>query len=103
MGIHWGVEYKNTPEKYQTDIADRVIALGADVIAGHHPHWVQTTEKINDKSVYYSLGNFVFDQMWSEETKKGMVIELLYQGNELIKETKRNTYIKNIGQPEFVD
>jgi len=51
--------------------------------------------------VYYSLGNFVFDQMWSKETKKGLVIKLVFKGGELIKEEKLPINIFFLGQPEF--
>ena len=34
---------------------------GADMIVGNHPHVLQKHKKVNGKSVYYSLGNFVFD------------------------------------------
>lgn len=102
VGVHWGEEYKNTANKNQRASAKRLVDLGADVISGHHPHWVQDSELIDGKPVYYSLGNFVFDQMWSEETKKGMIVELEFDGPTLISQNTQSTYIRRIGQPEFV-
>ncbi|MFH1864228.1 MAG: CapA family protein [bacterium] len=109
VGVHWGEEYKDKANKKQREIAKDLVENGADVIAGHHSHWVQDTEKINQTStklrwarpVYYSLGNFVFDQEWSEETKKGLVIKLTFKDGELIKEEKLPIYISSLGQPEF--
>jgi poly-gamma-glutamate synthesis protein (capsule biosynthesis protein) len=57
---------------------------------------------ITSKPIYYSLGNLVFDQMWSEETKKGMLVKLEIGKNGIIKEERIDTYIKNVGQPEIV-
>lgn len=71
VGVHWGDEYQAKPTDGEKLMTKSLIEAGADVIAGHHPHVVQPREEINGKPVYYSLGNFVFDQMWSEETKKG--------------------------------
>jgi poly-gamma-glutamate synthesis protein (capsule biosynthesis protein) len=99
VGVHWGTEYQAEPNTTQKEIAKQIIASGADVIAGHHPHWVQTVEKIQDKPVYYSLGNFVFDQPWSEETKEGLAVELTFSGKTLVKEEKLPVYIEKLGQP----
>lgn len=103
VGVHWGEEYEALPNESQKIWAKKIIEYGADVIVGHHPHWVQTVEEINGKKVYYSLGNFVFDQMWSEETKKGILIELVFDGKKITAEKKVDTYIKNWGQVEIVE
>ena len=57
---HWGVEYEAYPEEYQTAIAKRTLAAGADVVAGCHTHCLQGVEWLEEKPVFYSLGNFVF-------------------------------------------
>lgn len=103
IGIHWGVEYTSIATDQQRALAKRFIDSGADVISGHHPHWVQEIEYFNGKPVYYSLGNFVFDQMWSEETKKGLVVRLTFKDKNIIKEELLSTYISSVGQPSFSD
>lgn len=103
VAVHWGEEYQASPNENQKIWAKKIIEYGADVVVGHHPHWIQTIEEIDGKKVYYSLGNFVFDQIWSEETKKGILIELTFDGSELVSEKKINTYIKNWGQVEIVE
>lgn len=102
VGVHWGKEYEPIADNNQQEIARKLIENGADVIAGHHPHWVQNIERINNKPVYYSLGNFVFDQMWSEKTKEGLLVELVFEEKEIIKENLFKTYIHEEGQPVFV-
>lgn len=96
---HWGEEYKATANGFQTNLAKRMVDSGADLIIGHHPHWVQNNEEIDGKPVYYSLGNFIFDQMWSEETKKGLVVKITFEGNSVIKREEYKTYIPKMGQP----
>lgn len=59
---HWGVEHASYPEDYQTRIAERCLAAGADVVVGSHTHCLQGVTFIEDKPVCYSLGNFVFGQ-----------------------------------------
>lgn len=103
VGVHWGVEYTNQPQNYQKEWAKTMVENGADVVVGHHPHWVQTIDYIDGVPVYYSLGNLIFDQMWSEETRKGMLVEITYKDGERVDEKRIDTYIRNIGQPEIVN
>lgn len=103
VGVHWGAEYREEPAEIQKEWARKLVEFGADVVVGHGPHWVQGEEYINEKPVYYSLGNFIFDQMWSEETKRGLVMKLTFRGEELIKEEKLPIYMSSWAQPEFVE
>lgn len=102
VSVHWGEEYKSTANSNQQVIAKKLIENGADVIIGHHPHWVQNYEEIDGKPVYYSLGNFVFDQMWSEKTKEGLAIELTFEGSKLTDKKQLPLKIDKTGQPEFI-
>lgn len=102
VSLHWGVEYNAHPTQGQRRLARELVALGADVIVGHHPHWVQDHETISGVPVYYSLGNLVFDQMWSEETKKGLVVKLTFENKKQINEELLPVYMKNHAQPQFV-
>lgn len=60
--LHWGAEMQTSPTMQQRIDAQILLQAGADAIVGHHPHVVQPLINIYDKSVFYSLGNFVFDQ-----------------------------------------
>lgn len=71
---HWGEEYKEKHVASQKNFASSWIKAGADLIVGSHPHVVEDFELINNKPVVYSLGNFVFDQYFSQETQEGLVI-----------------------------
>ena len=101
VGVHWGKEYSDKATILQNKIAAKLIENGADVIAGHHPHWVQNIEYLNGKPIYYSLGNFIFDQAWSEETKKGLVIKLTYRGSRLETEERLPVYMRSFAQLEW--
>jgi poly-gamma-glutamate synthesis protein (capsule biosynthesis protein) len=69
---HWGTEYATSPNKKQIQLAHSWIDAGADAIVGHHPHVVQTVEIYKDKYIFYSLGNFIFDQYFSFNTTHGI-------------------------------
>ncbi len=99
--FHWGHEYNATSSQRQTALAHQAIDAGADLIVGSHPHWVQTKEIYQGKPIYYSLGNFVFDQEWSRETKRGLVVRFTYQGTNLVDTQELPILIENYGQPRF--
>ena len=74
---HWGIEYNNTnPGQVQKTQAHQIIDAGADIIIAGHPHVIQPIEKYNDKLIFYSLGNFIFDQYFSPETMRGLTVGL---------------------------
>ena len=75
--IHWGEEYELTQSAKQRKLAEVLIAAGADVVIGHHPHVVQGIEIIDDVPVFYSLGNFIFDQYFSSTVQTGLVLNLV--------------------------
>ena len=72
--LHWGTEFISTPSLTQRYSAAELVSAGADLIIGHHPHVVQKMEYINGKPVFYSLGNFVFDQKTPDSRKAQMAV-----------------------------
>lgn len=77
---HWGNEYmKETVSFLQKKEAHEMIDAGVDVIFGAHPHVVQPFEVYKEKAIFYSLGNFVFDQYFSEDTMTGLAIGMTIQ------------------------
>jgi len=80
---HWGNEYQKTHSSSQQKLAYAWIDQGADLIVGSHPHVVQDAELYNGKPIFYSLGNFVFDQYFSGDTQKGLVLAGAIKNNKL--------------------
>lgn len=74
--MHAGVEYTRRPHQPQIDFARSAIDYGADLVIGAHPHWIQIFEQYKGKYIFYSLGNFIFDQEWSRDTKEGLALKI---------------------------
>jgi poly-gamma-glutamate synthesis protein (capsule biosynthesis protein) len=73
---HWGAEYKINFSKSQQDKAYKFIDAGADAVLGAHPHVIQPIEIYKDKVIFYSLGNFIFDQTFSQNTQQGLAVNI---------------------------
>lgn len=80
VNIHWGYEYDKLQSKIQEDIAHSLIDNGADVIFGHHPHVIQPVEIYKGKTIFYSLGNLIFDQQ-TPDTNQGIGAGLVFGDN----------------------
>lgn len=77
VSLHWGNEYETTHNLNQEKIAKTLIDAGAQLIIGHHPHVVQPVVEYGGGYIAYSLGNFVFDQNFSPDTKTGLVLRVI--------------------------
>lgn len=75
---HWGIEYKDVSNANQQKLAHDFIDAGADIVIGSHPHVVQEIEIYNNKLIFYSLGNFVFDQDFSKKTTEGLGVKVIF-------------------------
>jgi len=73
---HWGVEYALNPTDGQKELAHQFIDEGADLVIGSHPHVIEPMEIYNGKRIYYSLGNFIFDQYFDENVRNGLGVEV---------------------------
>lgn len=76
--VHWGDEYKLISNQRQRQLAHALIDSGVDVIIGHHPHIVEEMEIYNNHPIFYSLGNFVFDQYFSVPTQQELSVGLIF-------------------------
>jgi hypothetical protein len=100
---HWGTEYDPTPFKGQQALARAAIDAGADMVIGNHAHWAGAVETYKGRPIWYALGNFVFDQTWSEPTMEGVTLELTFQGPRLVQARMRPHIILDKAQPNFLD
>jgi poly-gamma-glutamate capsule biosynthesis protein CapA/YwtB (metallophosphatase superfamily) len=76
INFHTGTEYETKHSAHQEQIYTTAIDAGADLVVGHHPHVAQEVEPYKDGWIAYSLGNFIFDQYFSEETMKGLALRV---------------------------
>ena len=92
---HWGTEYQYDPFSGQQAQAHDIIDAGADMIIGNHAHYAAAMEVYEGKPIWYALGNFVFDQTWSEPTMEGITLELTFRGDELAQADRKSTRLNS--------
>jgi hypothetical protein len=97
-------------ESYQTQpLLDQrldfvaVTRAGADIVTGVQSHVPQGIEFAGAKLVLYGLGNLYFDQMWSEDTREGLIVEhTIYNGRHLSTQLLP-TLLHDYGQPQWAE
>ncbi len=80
---HWGVSNTYEPVSYQKEVARAAIEAGADLIFGHGPHKLQAVEMWQNRPIFYSVGNSVFDWWKGRPSLDGMMVRLLAKDKKL--------------------
>ncbi|MBR6129691.1 MAG: CapA family protein [Bacteroidaceae bacterium] len=73
--VHWGNEFINYPYIDQKQFAHFLIDNNANLVVGMHPHVLQGCETYKGASIFYSLGNFVFNMPW-EPTHYSIIVSV---------------------------
>ncbi len=101
--VHWGVEYHTDFTAHQRQLAQTAIDAGADLVVGAHPHVIEPYEMYKGKLIVYSLGNFVFDNMLEEVVRRGNILALTIQKQQLLSWKLVPTRIGDWGEPKLLE
>lgn len=102
VSFHFGDEYKLVHNQRQEYLAHKAVDAGAKLVIGHHPHVVEDTEVYKDGFIAYSLGNFIFDQYFSPETMKGMLLDVKLWRDGNIDVVKNTVNLNRAFYPESI-
>ncbi|UCZ52991.1 CapA family protein [Bacillus shivajii] len=97
---HWGEPYDSHVSSRQQELAHAMSHAGADIIIGHYPHVLSPVEIYNDTIIFYSLGNFIFDQGWTRTKQTALAQYHLYENGEA--EVELVPFVIQEGQPRPV-
>lgn len=103
VAYHWGAEYRSQPDDSQIYLGHLAIDAGADLVIGNHPHWIQPIEFYKGRLITYAHGNYIFDQMWSEKTKEGVIGKYTFYDNKLVDVEYFPLKIQDYGQAYFLE
>ena len=103
VSIHFGEEYKTSSNARQKILARAAVDAGASLVIGHHPHVIQEIEEYNGGYIAYSLGNFIFDQNFSEETMEGLILKVYVKNSKILNMESEKVNISGDFQAYFRD
>lgn len=83
---HGGVEYKTAPDELKTKLYRDMIDNGADMVLADHPHVVQPSEAYKGRPIFYSMGNFIFDQQVAPEMTRSAGVNVKFEVQNASKE-----------------
>lgn len=101
VSFHWGTEFRTHSTYQQREMGHAAIDAGADLIVGHHPHVTEEVEEYNGKLILYSLGNYVFDQLFDYNARHGHIAVLEFTNDALTSYTLVRTETIDDLQPRF--
>lgn len=83
VSYHWGVSNTYEPVEYQREVARAAIESGADLILGHGPHKIQAIEMWQNRPIFFSVGNAVFDWWKGRKNPDGLMVQLTTKDQQL--------------------
>jgi hypothetical protein len=100
--VHWGNEYELTHSEEQRKLARMLIDNGVDTVIGHHPHVIQDIELYREKPIFYSLGNFIFDQYFSTEVQEELAVTMKIRDTDIEYSLTPFTSTTTQSQPDYM-
>ncbi len=97
--LHWGEEEERRHNAEQETLAKAMIDAGADLVVGAHPHVVQDVGEHRGRPIFYSLGNFVFDNFDDPECYKGCILSIDMAGRNVVRWSMTPVQIDQQGIP----
>ena len=97
--MHWGVEYTKCPSRSQRTKSSDLVAAGADLVIGSHPHIQQGMGMKGKALVAYSLGNFIW--FWNDRLDRAStgVLHVQMRGREVMRAWWKPTRTLDSGEP----
>jgi poly-gamma-glutamate synthesis protein (capsule biosynthesis protein) len=103
VSLHDGAEYTERVAAETVEFAHAAIDAGAAVVLGHHPHVPQRIEHYRDGWIFYSLGNFVFQQYTPATTRTALAARLTFAGARLARVEALPVEIEWHSHPRLAD
>ena len=114
VAVHAGMEHVNYPSLDHIRAARRLACICPFVYFGHHPHVIQGVEEYNGSIIAHSLGNFCFDDVYTDKSAKplveltennrtGAILELEIYENRIENWREQIIYFEKEGKVSIID
>lgn len=101
--LQYQESYDVTPLYDQRLDFSALARAGADIVTGVQSHVPQAIEFVEGRTILYGLGNLYFDQMWTEETREGLIVKHTIYNGRHISTQLLPTLLYDYGQPRWPD
>jgi poly-gamma-glutamate synthesis protein (capsule biosynthesis protein) len=101
VSLHDGAEYTQRIARETQEFARAAVDAGASAVFGHHPHVPQRIEQYREGWIFYSLGNFVFQQNTPSAVRQSLIARLTFSGAELVRAEAVPAVIEWFAQPRL--
>lgn len=114
VAVHAGWEHVNYPSIEHVRAARLLAREGSYVYYGHHPHVIQGVEEYQDSIISHSLGNFCFDDVYTdnsaeplvtltENNRTGAILELEIRNSKVVDWKLQGIYISKEGKMKLLE
>jgi poly-gamma-glutamate synthesis protein (capsule biosynthesis protein) len=100
--VHTGVERENCPTASDIAFFDALLAAGAAVVVGNHPHVLQGVVERNGQLAMYSNGNFVFYPTTEDQRKTGVLTVGIDRQGKVVGHDFSPAVIDSKGRPQLI-
>ena len=100
--FHMGEQYRWTLSEWAVDLCRAAIDAGAATALTSHPHVTQGMEWYRNKPLFYGLGNFIYDQMFTVDTAQGHILDLTFRGSDIVGFRMHGIEIEDFTQPRLL-
>src|SRR5699024_4646139 len=99
---HAGEQYRWMLSEWAVGVARRSVDAGATTAITSHPHVTQGMEWYKTTPMFYGIGNFIYDQMFTIDTSQGHIVELTFHGSKIVGFRLHPVQIEDFAQPRLL-
>ena len=100
--FHMGEQYRWSLSSWAVELCRKTIDAGATTALTSHPHMTQGMEWYKNTPLFFGLGNFIYDQMFTVDTSQGHILDLTFRGSEIIGFRMHGIQIEDFTQPRLL-
>ncbi|HEV2127666.1 MAG TPA: CapA family protein, partial [Thermomicrobiales bacterium] len=100
--FHMGEQYRWMLSEWAIELSRRCVDAGATTVVTSHPHVTQGMEWYDGTPLFYGIGNFIYDQMFTVDTSQGHIVDLTFRGSEIVGFRLHGVAIEDFTQPRLL-
>ncbi len=100
--FHMGEQYRWALSDWAIELSRACVDAGATTVLTSHPHVIQGMEWYRNTPLFYGLGNFIYDQMFTVDTAQGHILDLTFRGNDIVGFRMHGVHIEDFTQPRLL-